>query len=189
MELARLFEAGGIRPKRSVLFVVFGSEEQLMLGSFYYTAHPLRPLQTTRAVLNLDMIGRDEAQIPQSEGVLSIPADTSNTINLVGAFYSPDLRAVIERANRGAGLSLDTKFDRDHTLNALFRCDHLPFLVAGIPAIWLFGGFHPGYHEPSDTVEKLNFPKMEKVVRLAYSAAMDVANAPTVPRFSATGRP
>ena len=189
MELARLFEAGGIRPKRSVLFVVFGSEEQLMLGSFYYTAHPLRPLQTTRAVLNLDMIGRDEAQIPQSEGVLSIPADTSNAINLVGAFYSPDLRAVIERANRGAGLSLDTKFDRDHTLNALFRCDHLPFLVAGVPAIWLFGGFHPGYHEPSDTVEKLNFPKMERVVRLAYLAAMDVANAATVPRFSATGRP
>src|SRR3954471_2946586 len=73
MELARLFAAAPIRPKRSLLFVVFGSEEQLMMGSFFYTAHPLRPLDTTRAVLNLDMIGRDEQHIPQSEGVLEIP--------------------------------------------------------------------------------------------------------------------
>ncbi len=44
MELARLFVASRQAPKRSVLFAVFGSEEQLMLGSFYYTSHPLRPL-------------------------------------------------------------------------------------------------------------------------------------------------
>ena len=183
MELARLLAAAPMRPKRSLLFVVFGSEEQLMMGSFYYTAHPLRPLETTRAVLNLDMIGRDEAHIPQSEGVLKIPADTSNELNLVGAYYSKDLLAVIERENRSVGLALDTKFDRDHILNALFRCDHLPFLVAGVPAIWLFGGFHPGYHEPSDTVEKLNFPKMEKVIRLAARVAAHVADAPQGPRF------
>ena len=123
MELARLFAASGKRPKRSVLFLVFGPEEELMLGSFYYTAHPLRPLAGTRAVLNLDMIGRDEAHIPQSEGVLQIPADTRNGLNLVGTYYSPDLLAIIERENRSVGLALDTKFDRDHLLNALFRCD------------------------------------------------------------------
>ncbi len=183
MELARLFAAQDARPKRSLCFIVFGSEEQLMLGSFYYTAHPLRPLSATRAVLNLDMIGRDEAHIPQSEGVLRIPADTSNSLNLVGGAYSADLVAAVERANRPIGLTLDAKFDRDHTLNALFRCDHLPFLVAGVPALWLFGGFHPGYHEPSDTIEKLNFPKMEKVIQLAFNAALDIANAPAPPRF------
>jgi len=183
MELARLFMASDRRPKRSLLFVVFGSEEQLMMGSFHYTAHPLRPLETTRAVLNLDMIGRDEAHIPQSQGVLEIPADTSNELNLVGTTYSPDLLETIARENRNVGLTLDTKFDRDHVLNALFRCDHLPFLVAGIPAIWLFGGFHSGYHEPSDTIEKLNFPKMEKVIRLTYRVAERVATDPRVPRF------
>jgi Zn-dependent M28 family amino/carboxypeptidase len=188
MELARVFAASGKRPKRSVLFLVFGSEEELMLGSFYYTAHPLRPLAGTRTVLNLDMIGRDEAHIPQSEGVLQIAADTRNGLNLVGTYYSPDLLAIIERQNRTVGLALDTKFDRDHLLNALFRCDHLPFLVAGIPAVWLFGGFHPGYHEPSDTVEALNFPKMEKVVRLAYQVATEVANAAGGPGFGAKGR-
>ncbi len=183
MELARLFAESPQRRRRSLLFVVFGSEEQLMLGSFYYTEHPLRPLEKTRAVLNLDMIGRDEAHIPQSEGVLEIPADTSNRINLVGANYSAELTAVIESADRGIGLGLDTKFDHDHLLNALFRCDHLPFLMAGVPAVWIFGGFHPGYHEPSDTVEKLNFPKMERVIRLTYRAATDIANADVPPRF------
>jgi hypothetical protein len=183
MELARLFAATATRPKRSLLFLVFGSEEQLMMGSFYYTAHPLRPLAGTRAVLNLDMIARNEQHIPQSEGVLQIPADTSNSLNLVGAYYSADLLSILERANRKTGLKLDTKFDRDHRLNALFRCDHLPFLLAGVPAVWLFGGFHPGYHEPSDTVDKLNFAQMEKVIQLAYAAALDVANAPAPPRF------
>lgn len=170
MELARLF-ARARRPRRSILFIVFGSEEQMMLGSFYYAAHPLRPLETTRAVLNLDMIARDE------------DAEAANRINLVGTYYSRGLLAVIQEQNRAAGLDLSTRLDADHTLNVLFRCDHLPFLLSGVPAVWFFGGFHPGYHEPSDTVDKLNFPKMKKVIRLAYDTAVALADAPHPPRF------
>ena len=171
MELARMFASASERPRRSLLFVVFGSEEEGLLGSYYYVAHPLRPLATTRAVINLDMIARDEAHIPQSEGVVEIPADTHNEINLIGSSYSPGLRAAIERANEQVHLEISTKFDRDRAMNALFRCDHYPFLLHNVPAVWIFGGWHPGYHEPSDTVEKLNFSKLEKVVRLAYVAA------------------
>ena len=183
MELARMF-AHSKRPRRSLLFVVFGSEEELMLGSYYYVAHPLRPLETTRAVLNLDMIARDEAHIPQSQGVLDIPADTTNEINLIGTFYSPDLLAAIQNANGKTHLELSTKFDRDHDLNALFRCDHLPFLLRDVPAVWLFGGWHPGYHEPADTVENLNFAKLEKVISLAYWTADALAGTEQPPRFS-----
>lgn len=183
MELARMFAASETRPKRTVLFVVFGSEEEGMLGSHYYCNRPLRPLETTRAVINLDMIARDEAHIPQSEDVVEIPADTSNELNLVGTFYSPDLWKVVARENKDVGLLLDTKFDRDHDLNALFRCDHFPFLVHHVPAVWFFGGWHPGYHEPSDTVDKLNFTKVEKVIRLAYRSAMALANTAETPRF------
>jgi hypothetical protein len=187
LELVRLFQQTQVRPKRSILFVVFGSEEQLMLGSFYYTAHPLRPLATTRAVLNLDMIGRDEAHMAQDEGGLLIPANTTKLINVVGSFYSPDLRSALRASNQDIGLVLDTKHDADHTLNTLFRCDHLPFLLAHIPAVWLFGGFHPGYHEPSDTMDRLNYPKMAQVISLAYATATRVANTPTPPRFDTTG--
>ena len=182
MELARMFAAGP-RPRRSLLFVVFGSEEEGLLGSYYYVEHPLRPLSTTRAVLNLDMIARDEAHIPQSRGVVDIPDDTRNEINLVGVFYSPDLKAAIAAANGGAGLEISTKFDRDHDLNALFRCDHFPFLLHDVPATWFFGGWHPGYHEPSDTIARLNFAKLEKVVNLAGRTARGLADAEHPPRF------
>jgi hypothetical protein len=183
LELARRFAQSKTRPKRTLMFAVFGSEEELMLGSYYYVQHPLRPLDRTRAVLNLDMIGRNEAHIPQSEGVLDIAADTSNRMNLIGGYYSPDLVETLRRANRSAGLVLETKFDRDHSLNTLFRCDHLPFLLANVPAVWIFGGFHPGYHEPSDTMDRLNYPKITKAIDLAYRAALDVADAATPPRF------
>ena len=183
MELARLFAGSAVRPRRSLLFVVFGSEEEGLLGSYYYVAHPLRPLATTRAVLNLDMIARDEAHIPQSRGVVEIPPDTRNEINLVGAFYSRDLEGVIRKANEKVGLEIGTKFDRDHDLNVLFRCDHFPFLLHDVPAVWIFGGFHPGYHEPSDTIDRLDFPKLEKVVRLTYESARSLADAPSAPRF------
>jgi Zn-dependent M28 family amino/carboxypeptidase len=188
MELARLFAQDSVRPRRSLLFVVFGSEEEGLLGSYYYVAHPLYPLAATRAVLNLDMIARDETHIPQSQGVVEIPADTRNEINLVGAFYSPDLEATIRKANEKVGLEISTKFDRDHDLNALFRCDHFPFLLHDVPAIWLFGGWHPGYHEPSDTIDRLDFPKLEKVVRLAYESARSLADAPSTPRFQAAAK-
>lgn len=188
MELARMFAASGVRPKRSVLFIVFGSEEEGLLGSFYYTAHPLLPLETTRAVVNLDMIARDEAHIPQSRGVLEIPADTTNELNLVGTYYSPDLRQALVDANRHTRLELSTKFDRDHDLNVLYRCDHFPFLASGVPAVWLFGGFHPGYHEPVDTVDRLDFPKLEKVVQLAYWTVTSIASGERTPHFSPAGR-
>jgi len=48
----------GLAPKRSILFVVFAAEERGLLGSFYLAAHPVRPLASTRAMINFDMIGR-----------------------------------------------------------------------------------------------------------------------------------
>jgi hypothetical protein len=72
-------------------------------------------------------------------------------------------------------------------MNALFRCDHFPFLVHHVPAVWFFGGWHPGYHEPSDIVEKLNFTKIEKVISLAALSATALADSASTPRFVAAG--
>ncbi len=182
LEVARRLAAGP-RPARSVLFVSFGSEEQLMLGSYHYVAHPLRPLATTRAVLNLDMIGRPEEHTPESLGAYEITAGRSDQLNVVGGTFSPDLAALLRREAAGAGLSLSDKFDRDSSMRALFRCDHLPFLQKGIPAVWLFGGFHPGYHEPVDTIDRLDFDKIERVVRLTAAAAHALAGTDAPPRF------
>ncbi|AMY09082.1 Arginyl aminopeptidase [Luteitalea pratensis] len=181
VEVARLLAR--TRPARSVLFVSFGSEEQLMLGSYHYVAHPLRPLATTRAVINLDMIGRNEEHTPESLGAYEITAGRSDQLNLVGAAYSPELAALLRHESTGAGLALSDKFDHDSSMRTLFRCDHLPFLQKGIPAVWLFGGFHPGYHEPVDTIDRLDFDKMARVVRLTVDAVRALASTATPPRF------
>jgi Zn-dependent M28 family amino/carboxypeptidase len=174
LELARAFAAAPTKPRRSLLFISFGSEEEGLLGSYHYVEHPLRPLASTLAVLNLDMIARDEAHVPATAGKVNIPADTSNTINLIGGGYSADLLRAVRRANAVAKLDLDEKYERDSTQNVLFRCDHFPFLLKNVPAVWIFGGFHPGYHEATDTPEKLNWSKIEKVMRLTWQAVWEL---------------
>ncbi len=185
LELARAFAASPEKPKRSLLFAIFAAEERGLLGSHYYVAHPLRPLETTRAVINFDMIGRNETPSRQTEGLMDIAPDTANELNLIGLLNSPDYRAAVERSNEYVGLRLNDKWDRDAALNIFQRSDQFPFALHDIPAIWWFTGFHPDYHQTTDTVEKINFAKMEKILRLAYLTGWDFANAATPPRFVA----
>ena len=181
LETARLLASRAL--PRSVLFLAFGSEEQLMLGSYHYVAHPLHPLDGTVAAINLDMVGRNEEHTPESLGAYDLSAAASNQLNLVGAAFSPDLERLLQREAPGAGLTLSTKFDRDSSMRALFRCDHLPFLQKNVPAVWLFGGFHPGYHEPADTVDRLDFDKLARAVRLAAGSVRTLAAADARPGF------
>ncbi len=171
LALARAFQVNKARPARSILFVIFASEERGLLGAFYMAQHPLRPLATTRAVINFDMIGRDEKPSPQTDGLIDIPADTTNRLNLIGAPYSPDYDATVREENQLINLTIDNRFDHDAVLNVLFRSDQFPFLLKNIPAFWWFTGFHPDYHHITDTVEKIDVPKMRKILQLAYLTA------------------
>ncbi|HLW54483.1 MAG TPA: M28 family peptidase [Candidatus Angelobacter sp.] len=180
--LAHAFAANPARPKRSILFVVFAAEERGLLGSYYLAAHPLRPLDRTRAMINFDMIGRNEEQSDQTKGLIDIPADTTNRLNLIGGTYSPDYRRVVEEENRAVGLMLDDRFDHDAALNIFFRSDQFPFVLHDVPAMWWFTGFHPDYHHPTDTADKINYVKMAKILRLAYLSAWRFADGET-PKF------
>ena len=183
--LARAFAANPAKPKRSILFVVFASEERGLLGAYWMAAHPLRPLRTTRAQINFDMIGRDEKASPQTDGLIRIPGDTTNRLNLIGALYSPDYDRTVKQQNKVVGLTLDDRFDHESALNVFFRSDQFPFVLHNIPAFWWFTGFHPDYHHTTDTVDKIDFPKMKKILQLAYLTAWEFASEPTPPRFVA----
>ncbi len=185
VELAHAFAANPVKPKRSILFVVFASEERGLLGSYYMAQHPLRPLATTRAMVNFDMIGRDEKPSPQTDGVIEIPADTANRLNLVGTLYSPDFLHTVQRQNEHIGLTLDDRFERDTALGIFFRSDQFPFILHDVPALWFFTGFHPDYHRITDTVDKIDFSKMTKIVRLSYLTLFDIADEKQTPRFVA----
>jgi hypothetical protein len=187
--LANAFAKNPVKPKRSLLFIVFAAEERGLLGSYYYAAHPLRPLATTRAQINFDMIGRDEKDSAQTHGLIDIAPDTSNEVNLVGTKYSPDYRRTVESENEFVGLHLNYKWDDDTVLNVLFRSDQYPLLLHDIPAMWWFTGFHPDYHQVTDTADKINYAKMEKILKLAYLTGFDFADTAHPPKFFAAGAP
>ena len=181
--LARAFAANPTKPKRSILFAVFAAEERGLLGAYYLAAHPLRPLDTTRAMINFDMIGRDEKPSAQTDGLIDVPADTSNRLNLIGAAYSPDYKRTVAKQNEQVGLVLDDRFDHEYALNVFFRSDQFPFVLHNVPAFWWFTGFHPDYHHPSDTADKIDYPKMAKILKLAYLSAWQFADEAAPPRF------
>jgi hypothetical protein len=170
-------------PRRSILFSVFAAEERGLLGAFYLAAHPLRPLATTRAQINFDMIGRNETESDQTKGLIEVPADTSDRLNLIGALYSPDYNRTVVAENKHVGLILDDRFDHESALNVFFRSDQFPFVLKNIPAFWWFTGFHPDYHHTSDTADKINYVKMAKILRLAYLTGYAFADEPVPPKF------
>jgi len=179
--LAHAFATNPVKPRRSLLFIVFAAEERGLLGSYYYVSHPLRPLATTRAHVNFDMIGRNEA--PDPRVITEISHDTSNQFGLIGTDYSPDYRETVERQNKTVGLDITYKWDLDAYNSVLFRSDQYPFLLHDIPAIWWFTGFHPDYHQVTDTVEKINFEKMAKIVKLAYLSGFEFADQQNPPKL------
>ncbi len=186
VELAHALGANPAKPKRSILFTVFAAEERGPLsGSYYMVQHPLRPLATTRGMVNFDMIGRDEKPSAQTDGIVTVPADTANRLNLVGSLYSPEFLGVVERANQHIGLTLDDRFEHEAALGIFFRSDQFPFILHDVPALWFFTGFHPDYHHVTDTVDKIDFAKMTKIVRLAYLSLFDIADEARTPKFVA----
>jgi len=176
--------AANQRPRRSVLFAAWGSEERgPLLGAWAYTENPTFPLAQTVAVLNMDMIGRnEEVQVgggPRFNGLEIQTAESNrNAVNILGYSRHPELSAAVERANRaavGIGLELKMRYDNNSS-NLLRRSDQWPFLQNGVPALWFHSGLHPDYHTQYDRPEKINYEKMEKVARLVHQSSWGLAN-------------
>jgi Zn-dependent M28 family amino/carboxypeptidase len=180
--------AAGQRPRRSVLFACWGSEERgPLLGAWAYTENPTFPLARTVAVLNMDMIGRnEEVQVgggPRFNGLEVQTAESNrNALNILGYSRHPELSATVERANRSTiGLELKLRYDNNSS-NLLRRSDQWPFLQNGVPALWFHTGLHPDYHTQYDRPEKINYEKMEKVARLVHQASWVLANQDGKPK-------
>jgi hypothetical protein len=183
---ARAAERGDL-PRRSVMFAIWDAEERGLLGAWYYTLRPLFPLPRTAAVLNLDMIGRNE-EVPADGGGrfrgLEPQSATSNAnaVNILGYSRTPDLAAAVQAANVEAedSLTLRMRYDNNES-NLLRRSDHWPFLQNGVPAVWVHTGLHPDYHTPLDDAERIEYAKMTRIVRLVHRTSWDLANADARP--------
>lgn len=172
LELAQAFQKAkedGNGPERSMLFLWVTGEEKGLLGSEYYASNPVFPMANTVVDINIDMVGRvDEKYKDNPEYVYVIGSDRLST----------DLHKINEEANaKYAGLTLDYTYNSEEDPNRFyFRSDHYNFAKNGVPAIFFFNGVHADYHKATDTVDKINFDKMEKIGKLIFHTAWELAN-------------
>jgi Zn-dependent M28 family amino/carboxypeptidase len=177
--------AQGRRPKRSVIFAAWNSEERGLLGAWAYTEDPVVPLDRIVANLNMDMIGRNE-EVEVGGGArfrgldVQTPESNANATNIIGSVRAPGLRAALDAANQGLGLELKYRYDNNLS-NLMRRSDHWPFIQRGVPGVWVHTGLHPDYHTTADRPEKINYGKMETIVRLVYQTSWDLATAASRP--------
>jgi Zn-dependent M28 family amino/carboxypeptidase len=179
LESARAYTQGKVRPRRSVMFIAFDAEEAAMLGSAYFAEHPILRLDKAVADINMDMIGRDE----DTPTWKLDPGQTSNSVNLVGTLYNPDLRRMIDRNNQSIGLTLDFKTDANDPEEWFDRSDHIIFAINSVPMVLFNTGEHRDYHTENDTWDKINYPKLERIVRLVFLTSVELANSETRPSF------
>jgi Zn-dependent M28 family amino/carboxypeptidase len=176
---------GKVHPKRSILFVAYDGEERIFLGSYFYVTHPVVPLSQTVATLNLDMIGRNE-----DDANWPTPSDrNTNMVNVLGTRYNPALRQVIDRENEQERLKLDYKMDVVDPDSLWSRSDHFWFATLHIPQVEFQTGLHPDYHTENDTWDRINYPKLTKIVRLVYLSVADLASSDRTVPFLAAGKP
>ena len=172
LELAQAFAANSVKPKRSLLFMTVVGEEKGLLGSDWYVKHPVIPLEKTIADLNTDMIGR----VDKKHDDLKNP----NYVYVIGSDkISTQLDSVLKLSNeQSENLILDYTYNDDKDPEQFYRrSDHYNFARNGVPIVFFFTGVHADYHRPTDTVDKILFPRMERIVHLIYTTGWQVANA------------
>tara|TARA_B110000008_G_scaffold77286_1_gene78750 strand:+ start:1 stop:726 length:726 start_codon:yes stop_codon:yes gene_type:complete len=173
LEMAEAFkqaEKEGFGPKRSLVFLHVTGEEKGLLGSKYYTENPLYPIKNTVANLNIDMIGRVN---PKRE------TEDPNYIYLIGSDkLSQELHDISEAVNdKYIQLELDYTYNDERDPNRFYyRSDHYNFAKKNIPVIFYFNGTHEDYHKPTDTADKINYPVLEKRIKLIFYTAWELAN-------------
>jgi hypothetical protein len=162
IEIARVAVEQRSRFPRTLVFIAFAGEERGLLGSAYYAGHPVIPVESTVAMLNLDMVGRARGGVDVS-GLEASPS------------MEPDLKAAV--AASGGGLDIRRQGP------GAGRSDDFNFIERRIPAINFFTGFHPDYHRPGDDWEKIDSAGTKRIATLALEFAARLAERPTRPEF------
>lgn len=147
------------KPKRTILFLLYGGEEVGFLGSNYFVHHPTFPIENIKVNLNLDIMGRIDGD---AKDLSVIGADRINS-NLKDR--------IIAVNNRTEHLLLD--FPISPMINS---SDHYPFYLMGIPSVLFTTGEHKDYHTPADDPAKIDYDFFQKNCRLIYEIVLNMAN-------------
>ena len=124
--------------------MTFAGEELGLLGSEYYAAHPLLPMNQAIAMMNMDMIGRVRDDKLYIGGAAT------------GTTFRSDLDDVVSKTN----------FRVDYSDSGYGSSDHTSFTAKQVPVLFFFSGLHGDYHKPSDTWDKINAPDAVRILQL-----------------------
>jgi hypothetical protein len=170
LELARALSAGS-RPKRSILFVAYGSEEVGGYGSTFFAQNPPVPLDRIIANIEFEMIGAQDPKLPP------------NTLMMTG----------FERSNLGTALKehgalvTGDPYPDEHFFQ---RSDNYSLALKGVVAHTVSGwAVVPTYHKPTDTAANLNIAFMTNAIRSLVAPIEWIANSDFVPAWSPGGKP
>jgi aminopeptidase YwaD len=170
LEIARVLGRGQ-RPRRTVLFALFGSEEMGAIGSTYFRGHPPVPLKEIAANLEFEMIGRPD------------PAVKDDTLWLTGW----------ERSNLGPELAAHGAHlvaDPHHGENFFARSDNFVLAKKGVVAQTISSyGLHRDYHQPSDDLAHLDFKHMNAAIGSLLMPVEWLVNSDFQPKWNAGGKP
>jgi len=156
MEIAKAFSKLTKKPKRSIVFALFGGEEKGLQGSTYFVEHLPPPFEKVNAMFNFDMVGEGDAS---------------------GIGYSadfPELKTIAEEADQ----YVKTLRGANPIQGVGVRgSDFAPFFGKGIPCVSFHSnGPHLYYHQTGDTIYRINPDMLADVSRVAFLSALARAN-------------
>ncbi|TWU23074.1 Aminopeptidase YwaD precursor [Novipirellula galeiformis] len=155
---------GGMESHRRVVFIGFTAEERGLLGSKYYVRHPRFALDSTVAMINLDMVGRLR----------------DNELTVYGTGTGEGLEQIVDDLNR------NYRFDLWKIPTGYGPSDHQSFYEVGIPVLFFFTGLHNDYHRPSDDSEKIDYGGLTRITDMVCDVAFELATREVRPRYAAT---
>jgi len=162
LEVARrLADAGPL--KRSVMVAFLSGEDSGLLGSAFYAAHPVAPLDRTVVDINVDMVGRSDGTVQAR---------------------TPSSDALFERAmafGEAAGITVIP--DPVPSWRLVYFTDSYHFARFDVPVISTFTALHEDYHQPSDEVDKIRFEELEKIVEMLTDLAAHYAGGAEKPAY------
>lgn len=165
LEVAEHFALGKGKPARTIVFVAFDQEEAGLLGSQHFVRRPPLPLRRLKAMLAADMLGRSMANV------------MDEYLFVLGSEHSRQLRRLVTTVRPPTGLKLG-RLGADVVGT---RSDYGPFRDRQVPFLFLSTGQHPDYHKPTDTPDRIDYAKLERISRWVAALTHRLADdeAPT----------
>ncbi|MGA8263286.1 MAG: M28 family peptidase [Ignavibacteriaceae bacterium] len=162
LELAEKFASIKDKLKRSIIFITFSGEELGLLGSNYFTEHSPVPMDKIDVMLNLDMVGRLNAE---------------KNLIIYGTGTSTNWKDILNEFNKNYSFKLTFNDE------GFGPSDQSSFYAKRIPVLFFFTGTHPDYHRPTDTADKINSTGEESVTKYVYQIAESVDENSEKPNY------